>query len=61
MFEEFLIFKQTICYVMGEKKQEVCISNQQVLKAQVWAIIEIITTCLNFMLIICMMNQSKGH
>jgi len=60
MFEEFLIFKQTICYVMGEKKQEVCISNQQVLKAQVWAIIEIITS-LNFMLIICMMNQSKGH
>jgi len=60
MFEEFLIFKQAICYVMGGKKHEICISNQQVLKAQVWAIIEIITS-LNFMLIICMMNQFRGH
>jgi hypothetical protein len=61
MFEEFLKFKQAICYVMGGKKHEVCNSNQQILKAQVWAIIEIITIGLNFMLIICMMNQSKGH
>jgi hypothetical protein len=61
MFEEFLKFKQAICHVMGGKKHEVCNSNQQILKAHVWAIIEIITTCLNFMLIICMMNQSRGH
>jgi hypothetical protein len=61
MFEEFLKFKHATCYVMGGKKHEVYISNQQVLKAQVWATIETIITCLNFMLIICMMNQSRGH
>jgi len=31
------------------------------LKAQVWAIVEVITTCLDHVVNACMMNQFKSH
>ncbi len=34
---------------------------QQVPKAQVWAIAKAITSCLNFVVSACVMNQSKWH
>jgi hypothetical protein len=48
MCEETLEFKQAIITCYG--KQKIVTLQQKVLKAQMWAIIEAITSCLNLVL-----------
>jgi hypothetical protein len=54
MFDETLEFKQAsiTCY----EKQKTITLQQIVPKAQVWAIVEVITSCLNPMVMACVMN-----
>jgi hypothetical protein len=59
MFKETLKFNQTISIYYG--KQKIIASQQKVLKAQLWAIIKAITSCLNHVVMACVVNQSCGH
>jgi len=34
---------------------------QRMPKAQVWAVVEVVTSCLNPIVSTCVMNQSRGH
>jgi hypothetical protein len=54
MFEEPLEFKQVI--IIGYGKQKIVTLQQRVPKAQVWAIVETITPCMNPMVMACFMN-----
>jgi len=59
MCGETLEFKQTIITCYG--KQKIVILQQKVLKAQMWAIMKAITSCLNLVVTTCVMNKSHGH
>jgi formylmethanofuran dehydrogenase subunit E-like metal-binding protein len=59
MFEKTLEFNQAIITYYG--KQKIITSYQRVLKAQLWAITKAITSCLNHVVMACVMNQSCGH
>jgi hypothetical protein len=54
MFEDVLEFKQSIITCYGRHK--IVTLQHKVPKAQVWAIIEVITSCLNPMVTSCVMN-----
>jgi len=53
MFEKTLEFKTTILLCYGKQKT---LNLQQVLKAQVWAIVKIVTMCSNLVVFECMLN-----
>jgi hypothetical protein len=59
MFEETFEFKNSIILCYG--KQKFVVLQQIVPKAQVWAIVEAITSTLNLVVFACLMNQSRGH
>jgi len=59
MFKETLEFKVVILLCYG--KEKTLSLQQSILKAQVWAIAKIILACLNLVVIICVLNQSRGH
>jgi hypothetical protein len=59
MCEETLEFKQAIITCYG--KQNTVTLQQKVLKAQMWAIVEVTTPCLNLVVPTCVKNQSHGH
>jgi hypothetical protein len=59
MFEKTLKFKQGILLCYG--RQKTLTLQQEVFKAQVWAIVEVVTHYLNPMVTTCMLNQFKGH
>jgi hypothetical protein len=44
---------------MEGKKLWLC--SKEMPKAQVWVVVEVITSCLNPIVSTCVMNQSKGH
>jgi hypothetical protein len=54
MFEETLEFKQTIITCYG--RQNTITLQQKIPKAQVWAIVKVVTSCLNPMVMACVMN-----
>jgi hypothetical protein len=58
MFEETLKFKATILLCYGKQKTLVY---SNVPKDQVWTIVEVVTTCLNFVVSPYVLNQSKGY
>jgi hypothetical protein len=47
------------CYVIGNKKT--LTTQPRIFKAQVWAIVKIVTNRLNLVVITCVMSQSRGH
>ncbi len=55
MFEEILEFKVITLLCYG--KQKTLSLQQQVPKAQVWTIVEVVTICLNSMVSTCVLNQ----
>jgi hypothetical protein len=59
MFEKTLEFKAVILLCYGNRKT--LSLQQQVPKAQVWAIVEVVTTCSNPMVFTCVLNKFKGH
>jgi hypothetical protein len=59
MCEETLEFKRAIITCYG--RQKIVTIQQKVLKAQMWAIVKVVTSCLNLVVIACVMNQSHGH
>jgi hypothetical protein len=59
MFEETLEFMNAIILCYGMQKSIVL--HQIIPKAQVWAIIEVITSPLNHVVSTYVMNQSRGH
>jgi hypothetical protein len=59
MFESCFEFKKAILLCYG--KHKIMTSQQWVPKAQVWVIAKAITSCLNFIVSACAMNQSRGH
>jgi hypothetical protein len=54
MCEETLEFKQAIITCYG--KQKIVTLQQKVLKAQMWAIVKVVTSCLNLVVTTCVMN-----
>jgi len=59
MFEETLEFMNAIILCYGMQKSVVL--HEIILKAQVWAIVEVITSTLNHFVSTCVMNKSRGH
>ncbi len=59
MFEKKLEFKQAIllCY----QKRKTLTLQQRIFKTQVWAIVKAVINRLNFVVITCVMSQSRGH
>jgi len=54
MFEEALEFKQVIITWYG--RQKIVTLQQKVPKAQVWPIAEVVTSCMNPVVMACVMN-----
>jgi hypothetical protein len=54
MFEETFKFKQAIITYYG--KQKIVTLQQRVPKAQVWAIVKVVTSCLIPIVTACVMN-----
>jgi len=60
MFEETFQFKNAIIICYG--KQNYIFFQQKILKAQVWAIVEVIASTLHLVVLShCGMNRSRGH
>jgi hypothetical protein len=59
LFEKTLEFKQAIIICYG--KQNIVTSHKRILKAQVWAIANVVTSYLSLVVVVCVMNQSHGH
>jgi hypothetical protein len=59
MFEKILEFKNAILFCYG--KQKFIVLQQIVLKAQAWAVTEVIISTLNLVVLTCVMNLSMGH
>ncbi len=59
MFEETPEFKNAIILCYGNQKYVVL--QQKISKAQVWVIVEAITSTLNLVMFTCVMNHNRGH
>jgi len=59
MFEETLEFKNAIIICYG--RHVFAALHQRVPKAQVWVIVEVITSTLNLVVFAYVMNQNRGH
>jgi hypothetical protein len=60
MFEKTLRFNQAIIIYYARQKT-IILQHNIVPNAQVWAITKAITSCLNLMVLACVMNQFHSH
>jgi hypothetical protein len=59
IFEKTIDFKNAIIFCYGRQRRIAL--KLIILKAQVWAIVEAVTSTLNLVIFACVMNQSRGH
>jgi hypothetical protein len=60
MFEKTLVFNQAII-IYYRRQKNIILQHNVVPKAQMWAITKVITSCLNLMVLACVMNQFHSH